>query len=108
MRPSGTSTSTTGLVSANGKATYRASFSRVAVFASRFSTSIQGSSSYRVTVEVSDGKPSSRRVAMRRTPIPGRSEEHTSELQSRLHLVCRLLLEKKKTQSRYKYTQEVD
>src|SRR5205809_3633293 len=26
-----------------------------------------------------------------------RSEEHTSELQSRLHLVCRLLLEKKKT-----------
>src|SRR2546429_7398645 len=27
---------------------------------------------------------------------PARSEEHTSELQSRLHLVCRLLLEKKK------------
>src|SRR2546429_1145929 len=37
----------------------------------------------------------------RRSPRPsgcpaGRSEEHTSELQSRLHLVCRLLLEKKK------------
>src|SRR2546429_1780412 len=31
----------------------------------------------------------------RRAP---RSEEHTSELQSRLHLVCRLLLEKKKKQ----------
>src|SRR2546422_7659600 len=28
--------------------------------------------------------------------IARRSEEHTSELQSRLHLVCRLLLEKKK------------
>src|SRR2546422_2906355 len=28
-------------------------------------------------------------------PNIGRSEEHTSELQSRLHLVCRLLLEKK-------------
>src|SRR2546422_7748499 len=28
--------------------------------------------------------------------IDDRSEEHTSELQSRLHLVCRLLLEKKK------------
>src|SRR2546429_6512773 len=28
--------------------------------------------------------------------LPSRSEEHTSELQSRLHLVCRLLLEKKK------------
>src|SRR2546429_5156084 len=31
----------------------------------------------------------------------GRSEEHTSELQSRLHLVCRLLLEKKKTESQH-------
>src|SRR2546429_9872773 len=30
--------------------------------------------------------------------LQGRSEEHTSELQSRLHLVCRLLLEKKKQQ----------
>src|SRR2546422_2806024 len=30
----------------------------------------------------------------------GRSEEHTSELQSRLHLVCRLLLEKKKKKIR--------
>src|SRR3989449_3086173 len=30
-----------------------------------------------------------------------RSEEHTSELQSRLHLVCRLLLEKKKKKRRY-------
>src|SRR2546422_4392103 len=29
-----------------------------------------------------------------------RSEEHTSELQSRLHLVCRLLLEKKKKKSK--------
>src|SRR2546422_3339063 len=29
-------------------------------------------------------------------PARWRSEEHTSELQSRLHLVCRLLLEKKK------------
>src|SRR5437660_9752433 len=31
--------------------------------------------------------------------IEGRSEEHTSELQSRGHLVCRLLLEKKKTEN---------
>src|SRR5687768_18366024 len=34
--------------------------------------------------------------AMKNFFIDGRSEEHTSELQSRLHLVCRLLLEKKK------------
>src|SRR2546422_6583869 len=32
-----------------------------------------------------------------RANCTARSEEHTSELQSRLHLVCRLLLEKKKT-----------
>src|SRR2546429_5712356 len=39
-------------------------------------------------------------------PTGTRSEEHTSELQSRLHLVCRLLLEKKKEQSgiSYRYT----
>src|SRR2546429_6398774 len=33
---------------------------------------------------------------LQRSEQSGRSEEHTSELQSRLHLVCRLLLEKKK------------
>src|SRR5437660_7747772 len=38
--------------------------------------------------------PSSRPA---RSPASRRSEEHTSELQSRGHLVCRLLLEKKKT-----------
>src|SRR3989449_5220109 len=35
-------------------------------------------------------------VTILRVDTDGRSEEHTSELQSRLHLVCRLLLEKKK------------
>src|SRR2546422_1518503 len=33
-----------------------------------------------------------------------RSEEHTSELQSRLHLVCRLLLEKKKKNKKIRHT----
>src|SRR5216684_7446388 len=43
-------------------------------------------------------KPSlhSTRSTTRRSCRSRRSEEHTSELQSRLHLVCRLLLEKKK------------
>src|SRR2546422_3162147 len=42
----------------------------------------------------------------RRPPLPrsARSEEHTSELQSRLHLVCRLLLEKKKKTHNNKHT----
>src|SRR2546422_4857168 len=35
-----------------------------------------------------------------RSSSAARSEEHTSELQSRLHLVCRLLLEKKKKQNK--------
>src|SRR2546429_782110 len=34
------------------------------------------------------------------TGLKVRSEEHTSELQSRLHLVCRLLLEKKKKRTK--------
>src|SRR2546429_4700076 len=45
----------------------------------------------------SDFSPRPRRqtLAKARTYAAVRSEEHTSELQSRLHLVCRLLLEKK-------------
>src|SRR2546422_4821471 len=47
-------------------------------------------------------RPRALRPQLKRDPLGGalpfhkRSEEHTSELQSRLHLVCRLLLEKKK------------
>src|SRR2546429_2325098 len=41
-------------------------------------------------------------VSTAHTRAPTRSEEHTSELQSRLHLVCRLLLEKKNLQLRSK------
>src|SRR5262245_44981060 len=49
-----------------------------------------------------DDPPPRRRRELGRVPheqaVPHRSEEHTSELQSLRHLVCRLLLEKKKTQ----------
>src|SRR2546429_2547963 len=51
----------------------------------------------------SSGRPIFRHASVPRRPFStapkarrARSEEHTSELQSRLHLVCRLLLEKKK------------
>src|SRR5436305_5224518 len=52
------------------------------------------------------GRPASHRRSL---PLhqqrPRRSEEHTSELQSRPHLVCRLLLEKKKKKKKpYKNT----
>src|SRR5207244_11696549 len=50
--------------------------------------------------------PASRGALWRHGPIPARaarrSEEHTSELQSPDHLVCRLLLEKKKTKNNNK------
>src|SRR2546422_3423882 len=42
-------------------------------------------------------------LQMHTNATDGRSEEHTSELQSRLHLVCRLLLEKKKTDHRVRF-----
>src|SRR3989449_2976641 len=59
-----------------------------------------------------------RRIAVHRAEVPLavdervaqrellRSEEHTSELQSRLHLVCRLLLEKKKKKNNRRETSD--
>src|SRR3712207_2510562 len=44
-----------------------------------------------------DGAAAMRYTEARMTEVARRSEEHTSELQSRQYLVCRLLLEKKKT-----------
>src|SRR5438067_4374235 len=41
-----------------------------------------------------------------RPPAPRRSEEHTSELQSRFDLVCRLLLEKKKKKNKKHHQQK--
>src|SRR5260370_16492863 len=45
----------------------------------------------------STGEDSAEVEFVARYRVGGRSEEHTSELQSHLNLVCRLLLEKKKT-----------
>src|SRR2546422_3691542 len=44
-------------------------------------------------------------AAVATAPNSVRSEEHTSELQSRLHLVCRLLLEKKKKKKKHNINQ---
>src|SRR2546422_2280149 len=61
---------------------------------------ISGPSSRKPTVSPHSSRPSSCRTCCAapttRATRCSRSEEHTSELQSRLHLVCRLLLEKKK------------
>src|SRR2546425_8771500 len=49
------------------------------------------------TVPVRDARRLSWRLSQEPLPCGPRSEEHTSELQSLAYLVCRLLLEKKKT-----------
>src|SRR2546429_852059 len=49
-----------------------------------------------VPPEICEGGVAGGRSSPVDDPLTFRSEEHTSELQSRLHLVCRLLLEKKK------------
>src|SRR6266496_5861201 len=52
------------------------------------------------------GFPAGGCQAPRRCPGAARSEEHTSELQSRRDLVCRLLLEKKKKKNKQKKTKK--
>src|SRR5437870_9701063 len=49
-----------------------------------------------------------RRVLQGDRILSARSEEHTSELQSRGHLVCRLLLEKKKKKKKKKYKKKIE
>src|SRR5690625_5315373 len=63
---------------------------------------------YSATWAMADGRNKKAFLSARGETMPRslcRSEEHTSELQSRGHLVCRLLLEKKK-QNAKKTTQE--
>src|SRR2546422_2848550 len=56
-------------------------------------------------LERAGGAAAHRRLPLRRGR---RSEEHTSELQSRLHLVCRLLLEKKKKMEKQRVRHVID
>src|SRR2546429_5172101 len=54
---------------------------------------------FRSPAEFDGSHDRARRARQSAMANTARSEEHTSELQSRLHLVCRLLLEKKKNQT---------
>src|SRR5690625_6807009 len=89
--------------STNGKASTSPSPREV------ISSTTEASEVRRISGSVNSGLPSKSSWENRRMAMPGpvrperperwfalRSEEHTSELQSRGHLVCRLLLEKKK------------
>src|SRR2546422_8475223 len=57
-------------------------------------------SEYLDIAQLESGARALRLAPVRIASLVERSEEHTSELQSRLHLVCRLLLEKKKKKKR--------
>src|SRR5437763_4415269 len=56
------------------------------------------------TTAISGTVPNRRNLGTIRDPGTRRSEEHTSELQSPMYLVCRLLLEKKKKNMRPPFT----
>src|SRR2546422_6070864 len=67
---------------------------------------VRGPADFEVVGETADGLSVSALVERLKpevliVDVAMRSEEHTSELQSRLHLVCRLLLEKKKLARRF-------
>src|SRR5258707_11246347 len=83
-------------------------FPYTTLFRSPTATSLRSVTSPLVTASLS---AASRLVASLTRASPSaatasRSEEHTSELQSRQYLVCRLLLEKKKTN--YRFARNVD
>src|SRR2546429_2554834 len=71
-------------------------------FSTNYPSGLQDTYTFQIA-SVWDGQWHVYRMHAKNSSIPGvsaRSEEHTSELQSRLHLVCRLLLEKKNTDMR--------
>src|SRR5687768_17705723 len=88
-------------------------FPYTTLFRSQSSPSVTTPLPHSVIVQLpSQPSPSTRSASSHSSPgaampLP-RSEEHTSELQSRLHLVCRLLLEKKKNRaSHYAHMNQV-
>src|SRR5699024_11412791 len=78
-------------------AAYMSALALVATSIEKFATEIRGlqkTETREVEERFRKGQTGSSAMPHKRNPI--RSEEHTSELQSRFDLVCRLLLEKKK------------
>src|SRR2546429_4510493 len=61
----------------------------------------------RRAVATAQGMPTAMPISVSTSVSPKRSEEHTSELQSRLHLVCRLLLAKKKRSEKHRRQTEL-
>src|SRR3712207_7960995 len=70
-------------------------FPYTTLFRSQLSSAARGPARLQALAAPARRRPGPRRLQHRRGREPPRSEEHTSELQSRQYLVCRLLLEKK-------------
>src|SRR3989449_5797266 len=85
----------TGNVSSNGRPVNRSRISRILPSLRVATNNFIAGSSRRLAAQPREQLGRRSAGHQRHTHHP-RSEEHTSELQSRLHLVCRLLLEKKK------------
>src|SRR5690349_24039048 len=107
-RPSATTTVFGGenrvALSSSSATSRTTSLTARAVIAMSVSTEPNSMRLYSSTSDCAARRASTSRASSRRgaqSEVELRSEEHTSELQSRRDLVCRLLLEKKKQQLRY-------
>src|SRR5205809_4695694 len=92
---SATSPAPSGAMSAGGQASRRTRNSPAATPIAAIATPL---------VPRASTQPTTKPARVPNASRTKRSEEHTSELQSRLHLVCRLLLEKKKNKHKTSYT----
>src|SRR5438309_7114551 len=82
---------------------------RSTLFPTRRSSDLSSGDSSVVLAGTCTNAPSARKAvlsAAKALSQTGRSEEHTSELQSQFHLVCRLLLEKKKKKKKKNRTKK--
>src|SRR5690349_23538166 len=79
-------------------------FPYTTLFRSGVATQVLGDRQRRMAGDLGDDVAHGGEFAVPDGQVAGRSEEHTSELQSRRDLVCRLLLEKKKKQNSTKTT----
>src|SRR2546427_9345566 len=79
-------------------------FPYTTLFRSRHHRRLAGRTARRAARRVDQAGARARLENDRRLVFPTRSEEHTSELQSQSNLVCRLLLEKKKTDAQQHHT----
>src|SRR5690348_17529902 len=78
---------------------FRSALSRLIVLADNYDKFLERLIAAAASLRIGPAETPGTVIGVSAGPIRSRSEEHTSELQSPVQLVCRLLLEKKKTQT---------